>query len=253
MKAHYLFLLYGSLAWLATTVSTASLQAQTQTWEAEYARLLKTYVKEKGVRYAAWNANAKDKAAMAKIVQTIGDTKPPEERKAKLAFYINAYNAWILYGVLDKYPIKSVRDIAPFFGFFTGKRIVMEGEKISLNHLEKQILLKQFKEPRVHFAINCASASCPPLADIPYTAENLDALLEKMATRFLNENREAIRMAQKNDRTIASISSIFDWYESDFEKTGGVLAFINHYRKPPLPENTKIKHLDYDWNLNETR
>ena len=133
-------------------------------WTEDYNRLLAKYVVRNGVKYAAWHDNAQDRATLETVVDAIAKEKPDGDKDSKLAFYINAYNANILQGVLEKYPVKSVRDIAPLFGFFTQNRITVSGEKMSFNHLEKEII-HGFGEPRMHFVLNCASASCPPLLD----------------------------------------------------------------------------------------
>jgi hypothetical protein len=133
------------------------------------------------------------------------------------------------------------------FGFFTGDRIRVAGEKMSLNRLEKEKIIKGFKEPRIHFAVNCASVSCPPLYSEPFTAEQLETQLDLLTRRFLNNNPQAVRLDQER----YLLSSIFDWYEGDFKASGGVLAFINRYRSQPIPEKSKIGFMDYDWKLNE--
>jgi hypothetical protein len=214
-------------------------------WQEEYGRLLKKYVTPNGVQYAAWKASAEDLKALDAVTDGIG-AAPASNAKSKeqLAFYINAYNAWILHEALEKYPTKSVKD--PLFAFFIGKRIMVAGEKMSFNHLEKEIIRPRFNEPRVHFALNCASRSCPPLRNEPYAAGALDAQLEDQAKEFVNSPKGVTITRQG-----AVLSKIFDWYKEDFGGEPGVIAFINQRRSPPLP--AKISYQEYDWNLNETR
>ena len=217
-------------------------------WIESYSHLLAKYVTPHGVKYAAWKANAADLAALGQVVDAIAHEAPPSGKDEKLAFYFNAYNANILWGVLQKYPVKSVRDIAPLFGFFTQSRITVSGEKMSFNHLEKDII-HGFGEPRMHFALNCASASCPSLLDKAWTAASLNAELDKSAAAFLNANKYGVEVS--NGGKTAAISKIFDWYAGDFGGAGaGVLAFINKYRKPPLPADVKVSVQDYNWSLN---
>jgi hypothetical protein len=217
-------------------------------WEAAYGKLLKSYVRGDGVDYAAWNANASDKAALKSIVDQIAARGPSNEsRDVALAYYINAYNAWILHLVLESYPLKSVREIAPLFGVFTGDRIVVNGKQMSLNHLEKQIIIKQFKEPRIHFAINCASRSCPPLVNVPFTAGELNAQLDKV-TRNFAPSPHAARMDPSGKRIL--LSKIFDWYADDFKPAGGPVPFLNRYLKSPLPKAASVGYQNYDWSLN---
>ena len=214
-------------------------------WEDEYARLLQKYVTPAGVRYAAWKANADDVKALDSVVAGIA-AQPASRAKSKeqLAFHLNAYNAWILHEALAKYPTKSVKD--PLFTFFTGKRITVAGEKMSFNHLEKEIIRPRFNEPRIHFALNCASRSCPPLRSEPYTAASLEAQLAEQTRSFIQTPKGVIVGKES-----AALSKIFDWYKEDFGGEPGVVAFINQRRTSPLPG--KISYQEYDWNLNETR
>src|SRR5438477_11956724 len=143
-------------------------------------------------------------------------------KKEQLAFYLNAYNGWILHEALGKYPTKSVKDL--LFTFFTGQRIKVAGEPMSFNHLEKHIIRPKFGEPRVHFALNCASRSCPPLNPEAFRADKLDGQLEKLATAFVNSPRGVDYSAGKKS---AALSAIFNWYKDDFKSAGGPMAFIN--------------------------
>lgn len=229
-----------------------NLQAAPEKWESSYTSLLGKYVSPQGVRYADWKANTKDLQALNDITQKMASTDPTSLTKTEqLAFYINAYNAWTINNVLAAYPIKSIRDVYPLFGFFSRKTIIISGEKMSLNNLEKAIIIAKFKEPRIHAAINCASQSCPPLASESYTAAKLDKQLDAGFSRFVNQNSLGVDAAK--DGKSASISSIFKWYAADFEPKGGPVAYINQFRKSKLADDAKITYQDYDWNLNEAR
>ena len=222
---------------------------QAQPWRDLYGRLLPKYVTSSGVKYAAWKADPADMKTIQEVVNGIANQKVSGlNKKEQLAFYINAYNAWILYEALGKYPTKSVKDL--LFTFFTGKRIKVAGEEMSFNHLEKDIIRAKFNEPRIHFALNCASRSCPPLDPEPFRAEKLDAQLEKLALAFVNSPRGVDYNA--GSRT-AALSAIFNWYKDDFKAAAGPVAFINKRRKPPLPNDTRITYQDYNWSLNEAR
>lgn len=210
-------------------------------WQDDYGVLLKKYVSPAGVRYREWKANGGDVAAMQRVVEAIDN-----EKASDLGFYLNAYNAWILHEALTKYPTKSVKD--PLFSFFLANRIRVRGEKMSFNHLEKDIIRARFKEPRVHFALNCASRSCPPLLPEPFRARTLDAQLHTLAQDFVNSDR-GVRMSGQQVR----LSKIFDWYKADFGGESGELSFINRHRKQPLPANPQISFDDYDWSLNEAK
>ncbi len=235
-----------SLLALLLTLALVSV-SQAESWTEDYNRLLAKYVTPGGVKYAAWHENVQDRAALEKVVTAIAQEKPTGAKDEKMAFYINAYNANILSGVLEKYPVKSIRDIAPLFGFFTQSRITVSGEKMSFNHLEKDII-HGFGESRMHFVLNCASASCPPLLAKAFTADNLKEEMDSAASNFLNKNKRGLETS--DDGKKAEVSKIFDWYSGDFQASGGVPAFINKYRKPPLPGDVKISFQSYDWSLN---
>jgi len=241
MKVSFLFPLAFSLLILSARSA--------EPWERAYGELLKKYATPQGVRYAAWKASASDLESLAALTRQIAASGPATPgRDGELAYLTNAYNIWTLQGVLEKYPIKSVRDTAPLFGFFTQSRITVAGEKMSLNKLEKERILKKFQEPRVHFALNCASLSCPPLRDEPYTAPRLEAQLEDATRSFLNGSPFAVQPSADGKRLM--ISMIFDWYAGDFKASGGPAAFINRYRKEKIREGTKLGYQDYDWSLN---
>lgn len=208
---------------------------------ADYASLLKKYVTPDGVRYSAWKKNAEDLAALQRVTEGMAAAKGDD-----LAFYLNAYNAWILREALAKYPAKSVKD--PLFSFFLGNRIVVTGRKMSFNTFEKEVIRGRFKEPRVHFALNCASRSCPPLNAEPFKAASLEAQLEALAKAFIDSER-GVRV--KGDEV--ALSKIFDWYKEDFGGPEAVLKFINRRREQPLSSKAKISYQEYNWNLNETK
>ncbi|HEX4666796.1 MAG TPA: DUF547 domain-containing protein [Chthoniobacterales bacterium] len=222
---------------------------QSSTWIDLYNRLLSKYVSDRGVRYAAWKSNPAEMKGIQEVVDGIASQKVSSlNKKEQLAFYLNAYNAWILHEALAKYPTKSVKDL--LFTFFLSKRIKVAGEQMSFNDLEKNIIRKKFSEPRVHFALNCASQSCPPLNREAFRGDQLDAQLEKLAVGFVNSPRGVdYKAGQKS----AALSAIFNWYKEDFKAAGGPLAFINQRRKPPLPNDIKITYQDYDWGLNEVK
>ena len=224
---------------------------QAQAWTGEYNRLLSKYVTKSGVKYAAWKGNAADVAALEQVTDGVAKDTVPGSKNEKLAFYINAYNANILAEVLKLYPIESVTKVGGLpFSFFTSKRITIAGEKMSFNHLEKDVV-RPLGEPRVHFALNCASASCPPLRDKAYAGGKLDADLDAMTAPFVNTNPKGIQVSDGGK--VANVSKIFDWYKEDFQKAGSTVGFINKYRKEPLDKDAKISFQEYDWSLNAAK
>jgi hypothetical protein len=187
------------------------------------------------------------------VVDGIGiEDVSKQSRDAQLAYYLNAYNAWILHKILESYPTNGPGG-GGFFGrtrFFRSKSIQVAGQTSSFHLLENDAIRPNFPEPRVHFALNCASKSCPPLHNRAFTAENLDSTLNQLAKDFINKNPLGIH--RENSKAI-SISKIFDWYEADFEKNGSVLSYINRFRDTPFAQDTKIRHQAYQWTLNEAK
>lgn len=214
-----------------------------------YNRLLGKYVTSGGVKYAEWKGNAADVQALQTVVDAIAkENVSALEKKQQLAFYINAYNAWILHEALAKYPTKSVKDA--LFTFFTGRRLTVAGQQTSFNALEKETIRSKFGEPRVHFALNCASRSCPPLNREAFSGDKLDGQFEKLAKGYVNSER-GVKYAA--DSKTADLSKIFDWYKDDFKSDGGALAFINKRRGSQIPADAKISYQEYDWGLNEAK
>lgn len=220
----------------------------TSAYPPAFAELLQKYVTPTGVRYAAWHGNADDIKKLAEVTNFYAKTTPPTASKAEsLAWHLNAYNAWILHNILAKYPTKGPLDWDTLF--FHGNRIVISGQKTSFNDLEQKVIRPTFKDPRVHFALNCASASCPPLNARPFDAATLDADLDRLAREFING-----RAIQIDDggRTVR-LSKIFDWYVEDFGGKDKVIEYLNGYRGSKVPDAPKIQFMDYDWSLNETK
>ena len=217
-------------------------------WMETYNGLLGKYVTDAGVKYSEWKQNASDVQALQQVVDAIAKENASSlGKKEQLAFYINSYNAWILHEAVAKYPTKSVKD--PLFTFFTSSRIKVAGEQMSFSHLEKDVIRSKFADPHVHFALNCASRSCPPLNREVFRADKLDAQLEMLAKAFVNSKKG---VAYQTDNKTAALSAIFKWYKDDF-KEGGPVPFINQRRSAPLPTDAKITFQTYDWSLNEAK
>ena len=241
---------FAVVALFAFTALATSGRAADVPWEMPYGALLAKYATANGVRYSAWKTNAADLKALDDVTSQVAKTPVPADKNAKLAAYINAYNAWVLKKVLDAYPTKSVRDVAPLFGFFTRKDIEVGGDKTSLNALEKEVI-RGIGEPRVHFALNCASTSCPLLAKVPYEGSKLDAQLDKGAKGYLNGNDYGLTVADGGKKL--SVSKIFDWYKDDFKAMGGTIGVVNKYRKEQVPADASVSIMEYNWSLNEAK
>jgi len=178
-------------------------------------------------------------------------------RDEQRAYWINLYNALTVDVVLDHYPVASIRDISISPGFFSagpwGKKLVtVEGEDISLDDIEHRILRPIWKDPRIHYAVNCASIGCPKLMPQAFTAVNTEALLEQGARDFINSKRGA--RVDPDGRLTAS--SIYDWFQEDFGgDERGVLAHLRQYANPTLAVKletvTDVYEFEYDWTIND--
>lgn len=166
------------------------------------------------------------------------------DKNEKLAYYINIYNAATVKLILDHYPVKSIKDIK---NPWLKKRVSIGNRKWALGGIENKILRKM-DEPRIHFAINCASYSCPKLLNEAYTPSQLENQLQQATVDFLKDpNRNLIT------KDSISLSKIFKWYEKDFTEKNTLPNYINQYIESKLPENVKIGYLEYNWNLNEKK
>ena len=215
-----------------------------------YGELLRKYVLDGKVNYAGFQAEEAKLNQYLDLLQSV-DLKTLS-RKEQFAFYANAYNAWTIKLILTKYPdIKSIKEL----GFLNAgpwkKKVVrLRAETVSLDHIEHDILRPHFKDPRVHFAINCAAKSCPPLRSEPYRADILDQQLDDSTLSFIN-NPKSYRLEGKS----FYVSRIFKWFSEDFNED--VLGFYLKYATGDLKKELAarsdqiiVKYLEYDWSLN---
>jgi Protein of unknown function, DUF547 len=237
--------------------------AETATFDA----LLKRYVTASPdgvnrVDYSSWKNAAADRQALNQVVVTAVQQKPSAMTKPQqLAYWANLYNAITLQVILDAYPVKSIRDIKSkgvwldpkaFTGPWVQKRVTVEGREISLDEIEHAILRPTFKDPRVHYAVNCASFGCPNLRATAWRAETLEADLDAAARDFVNHPRGA---SVSGDGL--KVSSIYKWFQADFGgSSAGVIAHLKKYASPELArkldKQSAIADDGYDWSLNET-
>ena len=238
----------------AVAMITAWLISTTPAWaldHAAYANLLSRYATEEGVDYQAWHQQPADRQMLADVVEGYGRVKTTglaaNERKALL---INLYNAAMIKAVLDNYPIKSVTEIGLIpHSIFKKRWIAFDGDKVSLDELEKGTLLKEFPDARVHFAVNCASISCPPLRTEPYVGGRLDSQLDEQTRRFA-VSRHAAEVDGDGQRI--AFSKLFKWYKDDFGVSSPA-EYLNRYRDEPLPIDYRVDWQPYDWSLNQSR
>lgn len=233
---------------------------------ADYDRLLATYVRPGAdglnrVDYARWSASAEDRAALDRVVAGLAAERVSTlDRDRQFATWVNLYNAVTLKVILDRFPVRSIRQIrsrgtgldpAGFIGPWKEKRVTVEGRRLSLDDIEHDILRKAFKDPRVHYAVNCASVGCPNLKASAWRADTLDQDLDAAARAYVNHPRGVSVTADGAVR----VSSIYQWFKEDFGGTdAGVLAHLRRYASPELTAKlagkTNISGGDYDWALN---
>lgn len=234
-------------ALLCLTAFSASAFARDIVDPKPFDKLLKKYVDESGaVDYAGWKANKEDGAALDAFVAAVGSAKVTGDDDAKLAFYVNAYNALVLDEILDEYPLKSVMKVD---GFFKTRKHKVAGKDLTLDQLENEVIRKEFAEPRIHFVLVCGAKSCPPLRRKAATAANIDGLMESSAKRF-------IPAATKVKDGVVTTSKLFEWFAGDFEKSDGSVAkylarYVPKHKDALLADGAKIKYSHYSWKLNE--
>jgi Protein of unknown function, DUF547 len=196
-------------------------------------------------------ATGQDRKRLAAYLANLADARPAEmSAEEKKAFYVDAYNATAIGIVLDRYPVKSIRDID---GAFRRIRRRIGGEDLSLDDVENR--LREFKDARIHFAIVCVSESCPPLRPTAYRSETISADLDRQARVFINDPR-------KNEidraRGRLALSKIFDWNHAEFERDAGSISrFVARYVADPetaswlTTARPTPQYLEYDWSLNQ--
>ena len=234
---------------ITVLVYSSGVSAKTPDWNV-YAEILQTVKqgKKNGVELALVDYQAlKKNGKLDAVYQTISafPLESLANREEKLAFYINTYNILALKMVLDHWPEESIKDSGSFFSPVWDKPAgKIGGKTVTLGEIEHEIL-RPMGEPRIHMVIVCASVSCPDLRNEPYASGQLDTQLNEQTKLFLNNIGKGLRTGKKTIQT----SRIFDWFEEDFQRVGGVDVFIRSYQ-PDLPE-IKIKaNLPYDWNIN---
>lgn len=217
-----------------------------------YADLLDAHVRAGRVDYAGLKKKEADlDRHLDALAQIEPESLPADEQ---FAFYVNAYNAWTLKLALTHYPgLRSIKDAGSLLSSpWKIKLVRLNSGLFTLDQIEHEILRPRFKDPRVHFAVNCASKSCPPLRSEPYEGAKLQAQLDDAARGFINSPEGAL----VKDGALY-LSKIFDWYAEDFGGRQGSLVFVRSYanqelsrRIEALGDSPRLKYLEYDWRLN---
>ncbi len=208
-------------------------------------------------RFAYGRVTAADNAALSAYIDALAAIPVSRHTRARQrAYWINLYNALTVRTVLDHYPVESIRDIDTSPGLFAdgpwgADAITIEGEAVGLNDIEHRILRPIWRDPRIHYAVNCASIGCPNLRTVAYTGANTDELLETGARDYINHPRGA-RVAGGR----LTVSSLYIWFQEDFGGTDkGVIAHLRRFASPTLDAQLatvrSISDHGYDWKLND--
>lgn len=229
-------------------------------------RVVQRFVDENGlVNYKQLKAESKDLDDFVAQLKKVGPTVTPQlftTRADSFAFWLNAYNALVLYGVKEAYPISSVTDILPDFGFFKKQVFQVDGQRLTLDQIEHGILRPIFQDPRIHAAINCAARSCPKLNSTPFQASHLEDQLQSAMSNMIHSQKHVrLDLAQKT----LYLSKIFSWFQTDFTGwlkqnqpnvpstlIGYIGLFITKSQNEGLRDkDLKIVFNEYDWSLND--
>ena len=209
----------------------------------KFNELLQKHVSGNGV--VNYDSFKKEEYKLGEYLKMLTSTEPKENwsRNKKLAYYINIYNASTVSLILKNYPVKSIKDIKnaldiPFIKI--GKKT------ISLNYLENKIIRPVFKDPKIHFAVNCGAASCPKLSNNAFSEKNIDTLLQENLERFLKSS--GIGIKQNGDKV--ELSKIFEWYADDFGGKDNLLKWITINSSLNLSKYSFKSFITYDWSLN---
>ena len=215
-----------------------------------YAGLLQRYVHNGVVDYRGFK---NQEATLDRYLEALAQIDPQTlSRDQSFAFYVNAYNAWTIKLVLSRYPdLESIKDLGSLLRSPWKKKFVrIDGQVLTLDNIEHDILRPEFKDARVHFAVNCASVGCPPLLNEPYTGDRLDDQLNGVARAFINDPRR-----NRLEGDVLYVSKIFKWFAEDFNHD--IPAFFQEHALEPLKtelqargSDIRIEYLDYDWSLN---
>jgi hypothetical protein len=220
-------------------------------WEAVWTRVLGRYVDDRGrIDFAGLEADRSDLDRVVAFVAAVDPESAPERfagRQSRLAYYVNAYNALAMHGVLEAGVPESFGGLRKF-SFFYLRTFTIGGRSISLYDFENNVI-RPLGEERVHFALNCMVVSCPRLPRHAFAADALERQLDAAARAFIAEERNV-----RVDPTAREVwlSGIFEFYPRDFlARAPNLIAYVNRYRGVVIPADFRIRFLDYDWTVND--
>jgi hypothetical protein len=244
--------------YFSTNDANATMTVDHSAWD----KILSKYVvpsADRINRFAYGRVSASDKQALKAYLKALQGVKVTAlKADEQRALWINLYNALTIDVVLDAYPVKSIKEISlggSFFGSgpWAKALVTVEGRKLSLDNIEHDILRKVWQDPRVHYAVNCASIGCPNLMTQAFTGANLDQMLTKGARDYINHPR-GVRVGSSG----VTLSRIYSWYRRDFGANDSELfRHLSSYAEPALKKRLAgidtIAGYDYDWSLNEAK
>lgn len=248
-KPMFLNLVLGALLAAGTFFPVSALSGKTLD-NTLYAQLLNAHVRDGVVDYQGFKADEKILDAYLDQMAAVNPDKM--SRNDQFAFYINAYNAWTIKLILTRYPdISSIKDIGSIFSSPWKKKISrINGDLLTLDEIEHEILRPRFQDPRIHFAVNCASKGCPKLISHPYEAHTLDQQLDTVTREFINNPGRNYLEANT-----LYVSRIFKWFAEDFNHD--IVSFFIQYASDDfrqaltaVGDDLNIRYLNYDWSLN---
>ncbi len=218
-----------------------------------YAELLSKHTRDGLVDYASFKT---EHPKLKEYIEYLAGINPDKlSRDDAFAYYINLYNAATIDLVLENYPgIDSIKDIGGFFGKpWKIEFITLKGKKVHLDHVEHEILRPTYKDPRIHFAVNCASLGCPPLHTEPFEGETLNATLDELTIQNMAD--PAHTRLEGDD---LYVSKVFDWFGEDWDGKEDKVAFVRKFssRKQAaeidqLGSSLNLKYSEWDWTLND--
>jgi hypothetical protein len=219
-----------------------------------YAELLAQHTRDGLVNYASFKT---EQAKLKAYLEHLAGINPDAlGRDDAFAYYLNLYNAATIDLVLENYPgIDSIKDIGGFFGNpWKIEFITLNDKKVHLDHVEHEILRPTYKDPRLHFAVNCASLGCPPLHDKPFEGDSLDATLDELTRQNMAD--PAHTRLEGDD---LYVSKVFDWFGEDWGGKEDKVAFVRKYSSPArateidrVGDSLDLKYSDWDWTLNDS-
>lgn len=237
---------FWALLILTTLITACDEKTIEESWNHDsFDTLLAQHVNANGdVNYAAFK---NDEAALSEYLDLLKQNTPEDSwsDNKKMAYWINLYNAFTIYNILLEYPVSSITDIESG-AIWTTRTITIGGTAYTLDEIENDKLLRAFNEPRVHFAVNCAAASCPPLLNKAWTEDNIEQYYDSQTRAFINDANYNTIMANSID-----VSEIFNWYASDFGGSTQIVNYIQQYSTTTIDNNATVTYKTYDWALNE--